>query len=93
MTVTWSEAADMLEAFLEEAGNLVDGEEPPQMPSVGALEFIDSPDEALIIRVRSLLADTEEAIVALALRRAEIQQELDHTDRLRSAGAGYLRYQ
>ncbi|MGF1667818.1 MAG: hypothetical protein ACFCVC_16285 [Acidimicrobiia bacterium] len=93
MTLTWSEAADLLESFLEEAGRLVDGEELSEVPELGAIQLGDEPDPEVAARVAALLRDTEEALTALSLRKAEIKQELEHTDRLRSAGAGYLRYQ
>ena len=62
-------------------------------PELGEFELTGSPRPEDAERLRRLLADTQEAMQALALRRAEIQQELDHTTRLRTAGAGYLRYQ
>lgn len=92
-SVTWAEAADLLETFLEEAGRLVDGGEIADQPDLGELQLTGIPGREDVERLRRLLADTEEAMRALALRRAEIQQELDHTTRLRTAGAGYLRYQ
>ncbi len=93
MTLTWSEAADLLESFLEDAGRLVDGEDLPDLPALGTIQLIDQPDPEVADRVTTLLRETEEALTALSLRRAEIKHELEQTDRLRSAGAGYLRYQ
>ena len=92
-SVSWAEAADLLESFLEEAGRLVDGDDVAGQPELGEFELTGSPRPEDAERLRRLLADTQEAMQALALRRAEIQQELDHTTRLRTAGAGYLRYQ
>jgi hypothetical protein len=93
VTLTWVEAADLLESFLEEAGRLVDGEDLPEVPAFGTIRLIDEPDPDVAARVTTLIRDAEEALAALSLRRAEIEQELEHTDRLRSAGARYLRYQ
>jgi hypothetical protein len=93
VTLTWSEAADLLESFLEDAARLVDGEGPTEVPELGPIELIDEPDPEVAARVTALLGDVEEALTALSLRRAEIKHELEQTDRLRSAGAGYLRYQ
>lgn len=93
MTLTWAEAADLLESFLEEAGRLVDGEDLPEVPEFGTIRLIDEPDPDVAARVTTLIRDAGEALAALSLRRAEIKHELEHTDRLRAAGAGYLRYQ
>jgi hypothetical protein len=93
VTLTWSEAADLLESFLEDAGRLVDGEDLPEIPALGSIQLSDDPDPEVAARVAALLRDTEDAMTALSLRKAEIKQELEHTDRLRTAGTGYLRYQ
>lgn len=92
-SVTWAEAADLLETFLEETSRLVDGEDIADQPDLGEFTLTGDPEPEDIERVERLLADANDAMHALALRRAEIQQELDHTTRLRTAGAGYLRYQ
>jgi hypothetical protein len=91
--VTWTEAADLLEGVLEHISRLIDGEDLPDLPGLAALNLEGVPDTATVERVRCLLADAEEAMAAISLRRAEIIQELAHGDRLRVAGAGYLRHQ
>ena len=90
--MTWEEAADLLELFLEDAARLADGEDGGELPDVSGIELDGQPDGDTEHRIIGLLADTEEAMAALALRKAEIRQEMDHMGRLRSAGAGYLRY-
>lgn len=90
--VTWDEAADLLELFLEDAARLADGEEPGELPDVGSVDLVGEPSEATEARILTLLSQTEEAMAALALRKAEIRQEMDHMGRLRSAGAGYIRF-
>lgn len=104
--MTWAEAADLLEAFLEDAGRIIDGDLPEGdgtdalgSDALGAgpldfpFEFTDEPDEATVIRLLGLIDDSNEALAMMSLRRAEIQQELGHNERLRAAGSGYLRYQ
>ncbi len=90
--LTWDEAADLLELFLEDAAGLADGEEPGELPDVGHVVLDGQPSEATEARIVTLLTQTEEAMAALAQRKAEIRQEMDHMGRLRSAGAGYIRY-
>lgn len=91
--MTWAEAADLLEGVLEHTSRLIDGEDLPDLPGLATLDLEGTPDTATVERVRCLLADVEEAMAAISLRRAEIRQELAHGDRLRVAGAGYLRHQ
>jgi hypothetical protein len=90
--VSWIEAANQLEAWLEEAARLIDGEEVPGFDMPGPFDLSDTPDRATRLRVEGLLADADEAMTTLSLRKAEITQELEQANRLRKAGTGYLRF-
>lgn len=88
--MTWSEACDLLEHLLEQSATLVDGED-AVIPDLPDLEVDGVPDDQTLARLETLLSDARDALQTLTLRRAEIQQELEHTARLRNAGTRYIR--
>jgi len=90
--VTWEEAADLLERLLEETARIIDGEEVDEAVTDLGSKLEGTPSPELAERVGHLLQDVELALEAAALRRAEIHQDLNHTERLKTAGAEYLRY-
>jgi hypothetical protein len=89
--MNWTEAAELLQQYLEEAARIVDGESLNELPEPPTLDVDGLPDPATETRIRSMLADAEEAMAALAIRKAEIAEEIAHMRRLKTAGTGYLR--
>lgn len=89
--VTWQEAADLLRQYLEDSARIVEEASTHELPPIPAFELEGIPDPETEARIRSMLADANDAMEALALRKAEITQEIEHMNRLRTAGAGYLR--
>ena len=89
--MTWGEAAELLKHYLEEASRIIDAESDRELPEVPPLELDGWPSPGTEARIRALLADAEEAMTAMAIRKAEIAQEVAHMKRLKVAGAGYLR--
>jgi hypothetical protein len=88
----WTRAADALEATLEAAARMVDGEADASLPEVPHLDLSLAPERGERDRVTRLLADAEEAAATVAHRQAEITQELNQSNKLRVAGRAYLRY-
>jgi hypothetical protein len=89
--MTWDDAAELLQGYLEEAARIVDGESDRDLPEVPDLDLSGQPTPDTEARIRAMLADAEEAMATLAIRKAEIAQEIAHMRRLKTAGAGYLR--
>ena len=89
--MTWDEAAELLNVYLEHAAHIVDGESDRPLPDVPDLDLQGAPTPDTEARIRSMLTDAEEAMTALAIRKAEIAEEIAHMRRLKTAGAGYLR--
>lgn len=89
--MTWEEAADLLQEYLEDTARIVDGETPAALPPLPRFDIEGRPGPETEARIRALLADAEDAIATLAIRKAEVAEELTHMRRLKTAGAGYLR--
>lgn len=89
--MTWDEAAELLEVYLEDAARIVDGQTDRELPEIPQLDLDGIPTPETEARIRALLADAEEAMALLAIRKAAMAQEITRTKRLKVAGAGYLR--
>lgn len=88
--MTWSDAADALQAALEHAGRLVDGED-PDAPVIPQLDLTGLPDEATVVRLRELLAQVPGATSAVAEAKDAIGSQIAGLDRHRDVAGTYLR--
>ena len=92
--IDWDGAAASLEALLEHAARLVEGEvdaPPPPPIDLKAIALSPAPDRATIDQVRALLTQVPDAVQALEASKAAIAADLDELGRHRTAATAYTR--